>query len=230
MPAGIPQTDEDQIATGVLIGSGIGGLQGIEEAAITLRDRGPRRISPFFIPGRLINLASGQVSIRHRPEGPEPFGGDRLLDRRARDRRRQPADRARRRRRDGRRRHRIAGLPPGDRRLRRLQGAVDAFQRPPDGGLAPLRPRPRRLRHGRGRRRRRARGARARAGARRPDLRRGDRLRPVRRRLPHHRAGRGRRRRRALHAHGAEARRHRPGDIDYINAHGTSTQSATRSS
>jgi 3-oxoacyl-[acyl-carrier-protein] synthase II len=65
-----PQTYDDQIATGVLIGSGIGGLQGIEEASITLRDRGPRRISPFFIPGRLINLASGQISIRHGLKGP----------------------------------------------------------------------------------------------------------------------------------------------------------------
>lgn len=65
-----PETDEDQIATGVLIGSGIGGLQGIIEAGETLRDRGPRRISPFFIPGRLINLASGQVSIKHRLRGP----------------------------------------------------------------------------------------------------------------------------------------------------------------
>ena len=65
-----PETDEDQIATGVLIGSGIGGLQGIIEAGETLRDRGPRRISPFFIPGRLINLASGQVSIKHKLRGP----------------------------------------------------------------------------------------------------------------------------------------------------------------
>jgi 3-oxoacyl-[acyl-carrier-protein] synthase II len=65
-----PEAREDQIATGVLIGSGIGGLQGIDDAAITLRDRGPRRISPFFIPGRLINLASGQVSIRHGLRGP----------------------------------------------------------------------------------------------------------------------------------------------------------------
>jgi 3-oxoacyl-[acyl-carrier-protein] synthase II len=65
-----PQSREDQIATGVLIGSGIGGLQGIDEASITLRDRGPRRISPFFIPGRLINLASGHVSIRHGLRGP----------------------------------------------------------------------------------------------------------------------------------------------------------------
>jgi len=65
-----PQSYQDQIDTGVLIGSGIGGLQGIEDAAITLRDRGPRRISPFFIPGRLINLASGQVSIRYGLKGP----------------------------------------------------------------------------------------------------------------------------------------------------------------
>jgi 3-oxoacyl-[acyl-carrier-protein] synthase II len=65
-----PQSKEDQVATGVLIGSGIGGLEGIEDAAHTLRDRGPRRISPFFIPGRLINLASGNVSIRHGLKGP----------------------------------------------------------------------------------------------------------------------------------------------------------------
>jgi 3-oxoacyl-[acyl-carrier-protein] synthase II len=65
-----PEAYDDQCATGVLIGSGIGGLQGIEDAAYTLRDRGPRRISPFFIPGRLINLASGQVSIRHGLKGP----------------------------------------------------------------------------------------------------------------------------------------------------------------
>ncbi len=65
-----PKSDDDQCATGVLIGSGIGGLDGIVEAGYTLRDRGPRRISPFFIPGRLINLASGQVSIRHGLRGP----------------------------------------------------------------------------------------------------------------------------------------------------------------
>lgn len=65
-----PSTYEDQIASGVMIGSGIGGIGGIYEASLTLRDRGPRRISPFFIPGRLINLASGQVSIRHKLKGP----------------------------------------------------------------------------------------------------------------------------------------------------------------
>jgi 3-oxoacyl-[acyl-carrier-protein] synthase II len=65
-----PENDEDQIRTGVLIGSGIGGIEGIVEAGYTLRDKGPRRISPFFIPGRLINLASGHVSIKHGLRGP----------------------------------------------------------------------------------------------------------------------------------------------------------------
>ncbi|QGZ37207.1 beta-ketoacyl-ACP synthase II [Stappia indica] len=61
---------EDQNRAGVLIGSGIGGLQGIEATAHVMREKGPRRISPFFIPGRLINLASGYVSIRHGLKGP----------------------------------------------------------------------------------------------------------------------------------------------------------------
>lgn len=65
-----PQADADQIATGVLIGSGIGGIEGIVETGYVLRDRGPRRVSPFFIPGRLINLVSGHVSIRHKLRGP----------------------------------------------------------------------------------------------------------------------------------------------------------------
>ena len=65
-----PQSYEDQTRTGVLIGSGIGGIEGIVEAGYTLRDKGPRRVSPFFIPGRLINLASGQVSIKHGLKGP----------------------------------------------------------------------------------------------------------------------------------------------------------------
>jgi len=65
-----PTSDEDQIATGVMIGAGIGGVEGIVEAGYTLRDRGPKRISPFFIPGRIINLASGYVSIKHHLRGP----------------------------------------------------------------------------------------------------------------------------------------------------------------
>ena len=65
-----PESYEDQIASGVMIGSGIGGLLGIEAAAYELEAKGPRRISPFFIPGRLINLASGHVSIRNGLKGP----------------------------------------------------------------------------------------------------------------------------------------------------------------
>ena len=65
-----PREYADQITSGVLIGSGIGGVEGIAETALLLRDRGPRRVSPFFIPGRLINLASGYVSIKHSLKGP----------------------------------------------------------------------------------------------------------------------------------------------------------------
>jgi 3-oxoacyl-[acyl-carrier-protein] synthase II len=65
-----PQEYEDQITSGVLLGSGIGGIEGIAETALIMRDRGPRRVSPFFIPGRIINLASGYVSIEHSLKGP----------------------------------------------------------------------------------------------------------------------------------------------------------------
>ena len=64
------KTPEQQERTGVLIGSGIGGLNGIAETSLLLKEKGPRRVSPFFIPGRLINLASGYVSIRHGLKGP----------------------------------------------------------------------------------------------------------------------------------------------------------------
>jgi len=63
-------TREQQVRSGVLIGSGIGGLEGIAETAILLKEKGPRRVSPFFIPGRLINLAGGYVSIMHGLKGP----------------------------------------------------------------------------------------------------------------------------------------------------------------
>ena len=66
-------TPDDEISrerTGVMIGSGIGGLKSIDDASLTLANRGPRRISPFFIPSALINLVSGQVSIRYGFKGP----------------------------------------------------------------------------------------------------------------------------------------------------------------
>ena len=65
-----PQDEESRLRTGVIIGSGIGGLATIERTSLELAEKGPRRISPFFIPSALINLASGQVSIRYGFKGP----------------------------------------------------------------------------------------------------------------------------------------------------------------
>ncbi len=65
-----PKSEEERDRAGVLIGSGIGGLDGIEQASILVHEKGPRRLSPFFIPGRLINLASGYASIRFNFRGP----------------------------------------------------------------------------------------------------------------------------------------------------------------
>src|SRR5689334_12623894 len=65
-----PKNEEERQRSGVLIGSGIGGLPGIEEGALLIEDKGPRRLSPFFIPGRLINLVSGYASIEHGYKGP----------------------------------------------------------------------------------------------------------------------------------------------------------------
>ena len=66
----LPQSEEDRQRSGVLIGSGIGGLPGIEEGALLIEQKGARRLSPFFIPGRLINLISGYASIEHGYKGP----------------------------------------------------------------------------------------------------------------------------------------------------------------
>jgi 3-oxoacyl-[acyl-carrier-protein] synthase II len=66
----MPEADADRERTGVMIGSGIGGLQTIAETALLIDKKGPRRVSPFFIPGALINLVSGQVSIKYGFKGP----------------------------------------------------------------------------------------------------------------------------------------------------------------
>ena len=66
----MPEDEEDRLRTGVMIGSGIGGLNSIADTALLIQEKGPRRVSPFFIPGSLINLASGQVSIRFGFKGP----------------------------------------------------------------------------------------------------------------------------------------------------------------
>jgi len=65
-----PATEDERCRTGVMIGSGIGGLTSIAETAVLIKEKGPRRVSPFFIPGALINLISGQVSIRFGFKGP----------------------------------------------------------------------------------------------------------------------------------------------------------------
>ncbi len=65
-----PESAEDQERTGVMVGSGIGGLGPIADTAVILKEQGPRRVSPFFIPSALINLTSGQISIRHGLKGP----------------------------------------------------------------------------------------------------------------------------------------------------------------
>jgi len=65
-----PEEEEDRLRTGVMIGSGIGGLSSIADTAVLIKEKGPRRVSPFFIPGSLINLISGQVSIRYGFKGP----------------------------------------------------------------------------------------------------------------------------------------------------------------
>ncbi|ROU02390.1 beta-ketoacyl-ACP synthase II [Histidinibacterium lentulum] len=66
----LPEDDRGRLRTGVLTGSGIGGLQSIAETALMMKEKGPRRVSPFFVPGALINLISGQIAIRYGFRGP----------------------------------------------------------------------------------------------------------------------------------------------------------------
>jgi 3-oxoacyl-[acyl-carrier-protein] synthase II len=65
-----PKTEAERERTGVLVGSGIGGIGTIYDTSIVLHEKGPRRVSPFFIPGRIINMASGNISIRFGLKGP----------------------------------------------------------------------------------------------------------------------------------------------------------------
>ena len=127
-----PQDEEGRNRTGVMIGAGIGGLQTIYETSLILKERGPRRVSPFFIPSALINLASGQVSIKYGFKGPNhavvtacATGAHALGD----------AARLIQLggcRRHGGRRRRSRDLPHRHRRLQRLQGPVDRLQRHAD--------------------------------------------------------------------------------------------------
>ena len=193
------KTPEHQERAGVLIGSGIGGLSGIADTSILLKEKGPRRVSPFFIPGRLINLASGYVSIKHQLKGPNHAvvtacsTGTHAIGDAARLIAFDDADIM------------VAGGTESPicrialAGLRRLPCAFDRLQRSSHRSFAPLRQGPRWIRDGRGRWRRRARRVRACQGTWRQDLWRGRRLRPLGRRLSHHGADRGRQRRLPLH-------------------------------
>ena len=219
-----PDDEEERERTGVMIGSGIGGLPGITEGAITLQERGPAALSPFFIPANLINLASGNVSIKYGFKGPNHAvvtacsTGAHAIGDAARLIMLDDADVM------VVRRHRGGGLPARPRRFCRGARAVDRVQRRPAACLASMGPGPRRLCDGRGRRHHRARGARARQAARRQDLCRDHRLRHVGRRLSPDRT-----RPRTATAPSARCatrcggRSVPPDKIDYINAHGTST-------
>jgi 3-oxoacyl-(acyl-carrier-protein) synthase len=116
-------SEDEKLRTGVMIGSGIGGLNSIAETAVLIKEKGPKRVSPFFIPGALINLSRAGLDPL-RVQGAEPCGRHRLLDRGACHRRRGAADHVGRCRCDGCGR---AESPIRDRyrRVQRLQGAVD---------------------------------------------------------------------------------------------------------
>ncbi len=211
IPAGSPTDEESLERTGVMIGSGIGGLPGIAETSMILHEKGPRRISPFFIPVVSHQPRLGPGLDQIRLQGAESRRRHGVLDRRACDRRCRAADPVGRRRCDGRRRRRSGRVPDRPRRLCRRARAVDRVQRRAAARLASLGRAARRLRHGRGRGHRRARRAGACQEARRQDLCRDHRLRHVGRRLSHHRAGRGRQWRLPRDAQRAEARGPRQG-------------------
>ena len=80
--AGLEITEANAERIGVLIGSGIGGVRGIEETAIKLHEGGPRKISPFYVPSTIINMIAGQVSHHEGLQGPELLRRVRLRHRR----------------------------------------------------------------------------------------------------------------------------------------------------
>ena len=194
--SGLQITPANATRVGVFIASGIGGFGTIEREHKALLDGGPRRISPFFIPSAIINLAAGQVSIRFGAKGPNTATctacsasahaiGDayEIIKRNAAD-------------------VMIAGgseaaiTPMGVGGFGAMR-ALSTRNDEPGAGQPSVRQGPRRVRHRRGLGRPDSRGARARAGPRRENLRGAHRLRHVGRRVSHDRAARGRRRRRA---------------------------------
>ncbi len=194
-----PEDEDERERTGVMIGSGIGGLDTIAETSIELHEKGPRRVSPFFIPRPLINLASGQVSIRYGFKGPNHSvvtacaTGAHAIGDAARLIKNGDADVM------------VAGGAEAAVCRLGIAGFIACralstdFNDTPEKASRPYDKDRDGFVMGEGAGVAGAGGVRARQGARREDLRRGDRLRPVGRRLPHHRAGRGRRRRLPRH-------------------------------
>ena len=145
LPTGDKLTQEEAERIGCLVGSGIGGLPLIEETKAELEKRGPRRITPFFVPASIINMISGHVSIMFGFQGPNLAIVTAVHDRPACDRHGRPHDRTWRCRRDDRRRRRGDRFAARHRRLRRGAGALDP-QRRSGHRLAPMGQGPRRLR------------------------------------------------------------------------------------
>ena len=192
--------------TGVIIGSGIGGLSSFEDEHDVYRERGQSKISPFFIPKFIADIAAGVVSMRFQAKGPNYATvsacatsahaiGDATRTIQYGDARRHHRGRL-----GG------GGHADGHRRLREHEGALRAQRRRPARRAARSTPQRDGFVMGEGAGVRDPRGARARAAARRAHLRRGRRLRRHRRRLPHHGAGSGRRGRAAGHAPRAQGR------------------------
>ena len=221
--AGLKPHEHDEERIGVAVGAGIGGIGTIEKTAITYHESGQRKISPFFVPSSIVNMASGNLSIMLGLKGPEHRLRDRLHDGDAQHWPRHAHDPVRRCRRHDRRRRRILDGRHCGRRLLLRARDVHA-QRRADQGEPSVGPRSRRLRAFRRRRRARHRGLRTRQSARRAHLLRAGRLRHERRCVPHDLAARRRRRRAPLDGGRARRREGRIADeIGYVNAHATST-------
>ena len=140
--SGLKIGPENAERIGVHIGSGIGGFDVIEREHSAMLQGGPRKISPFFIPAAIVNLAAGQVSIRYGAKGPNRSDGDGVHHQRSLRRRRLPGHRARRCRRDDCRRRGSSHYPHGRGRLCGDARAFDTQQRS-GACLPPFRPRPR---------------------------------------------------------------------------------------
>ena len=188
---------------GVVIGSGIGGFEVIEREHRILLERGPDRVSPFFILSSIVNLAAGQRLGASRRQGAELRGGDRLHHRRARHRRRVPADPARLRRRDDLRRRRSGHHAARRRRLRRDARAVARATTTPSARAARGTSIATASSSAKAPASSCSKNARSRRAPRRADPGRDRRLRHERRRASPDRAARRRRRRRARDGGGA---------------------------